>query len=128
MRRSSTSSAPDEPVHATRGAEVCTWREAERVLAGFPDGRADEGPTAVGPSLLGLNIARERGWSAPPMPEPRRSWRPMADERMTDPSTGSGLDLLTPVLTENWGDERAWKLTNYEHRGGYAGAAHGAGR
>ena len=42
--------------------------EAERVLAGFPDGRADEGPTAVGPSLLGLNIAQERGWSAPPAP------------------------------------------------------------
>ena len=28
-------------------------------------------------------------------------------------------DLLTPVLSANWGDERAWKLTNYEHRGGY---------
>ena len=27
--------------------------------------------------------------------------------------------MLTPVLTENWGDERAWKLTNYEYRGGY---------
>ena len=53
------------PVHSTRGAEVCTWKEAERVLAGFPDDRADQGPTAVGPSLLGLNIARERGWSAP---------------------------------------------------------------
>jgi NADH-quinone oxidoreductase subunit E len=35
------------------------------VLAGFPDDRADQGPTAAGPSLLGLNIARERGWSAP---------------------------------------------------------------
>jgi len=57
-------------ITATRGARVCTWREAERVLAGFPDGRADEGPTAVGPSLLGLNIARERGWSAPPVPGP----------------------------------------------------------
>ena len=44
---------------------------------------------------------------------------------MTDPSTGSGRSadtphgLLTPVLTANWGDERAWKLTNYELRGGY---------
>jgi NADH-quinone oxidoreductase subunit F len=28
-------------------------------------------------------------------------------------------DPLTPVLTANWGDERAWKLTNYERRGGY---------
>ncbi len=56
-------------IHATRGARVCTWKEAERVLAGFPDGRADEGPTAVGPSLLGLTIARERGWEAPRKPE-----------------------------------------------------------
>ena len=30
------------------------------------------------------------------------------------------VDLLTPVLTKNWGDERAWKLTNYERTGGYA--------
>jgi NADH-quinone oxidoreductase subunit F len=28
-------------------------------------------------------------------------------------------DELTPVLTDNWADERAWKLTNYERRGGY---------
>ncbi len=54
-----------EPVQASRGAQIGTWREAERVLAGFPDGKADEGVTAAGPSLLGLNIARERGWSAP---------------------------------------------------------------
>jgi NADH-quinone oxidoreductase subunit E len=52
-------------VQSTRGARVCTWKEAERVLAGFPDGRADEGPTAAGPSLLGLRIAEEHGWTAP---------------------------------------------------------------
>jgi NADH-quinone oxidoreductase subunit E len=52
-------------VQSTRGARVCTWKEAERVLAGFPDGRADEGPTAAGPSLLGLRIAQEHGWKAP---------------------------------------------------------------
>lgn len=52
-------------VHSTRGAPVCTWKEAERVLAGFPDGRADEGPTAAGPSLLGLRIADQHGWKAP---------------------------------------------------------------
>ncbi|MFP5283183.1 MAG: NADH-quinone oxidoreductase subunit NuoE [Actinomycetes bacterium] len=55
-------------VSATRGARVCTWREAERVLAGFPDGRAGEGPTSGPASQLGLRIARERGWSAPPVP------------------------------------------------------------
>ncbi len=52
-------------VVSTRGPRVCTWREAERVLAGFPDGLADEGPAAGPPSLLGLQIAREKGWRAP---------------------------------------------------------------
>lgn len=57
-------------VSSTRGPKLCTWREAERVLAGFPDGRADEGPTAGEASLAGLRIARERGWTAPEAPEP----------------------------------------------------------
>ncbi|MDX6321418.1 MAG: NADH-quinone oxidoreductase subunit [Propionibacteriaceae bacterium] len=59
-----------EEITSTRGARVCTWKQAERVLAGFPDGRADEGPTAGPQSLLGLRIAREKGWSAPPVPDP----------------------------------------------------------
>jgi NADH-quinone oxidoreductase subunit E len=58
-----------EEVTPTRGARVGTWKEAERVLAGFPDGRADEGPTSAPQSVLGLRIARKRGWSAPPIPE-----------------------------------------------------------
>jgi len=53
------------PVHSTRGPKICTWREAERVLAGFPDDLADEGPTAGPASLVGLQIARENGWKAP---------------------------------------------------------------
>lgn len=32
---------------------------------------------------------------------------------------GPGVDPLTPVLSANWDDNRAWKLTNYERRGGY---------
>jgi NADH-quinone oxidoreductase subunit E len=52
-------------VRSTRGPRICTWREVERVLAGFPDGRADEGPAAGPASLAGLRIARERGWTAP---------------------------------------------------------------
>jgi NADH-quinone oxidoreductase subunit E len=52
-------------VRSTRGPRICTWREAERVLAGFPDDLADEGPTAGPASLAGLEIARERGWTAP---------------------------------------------------------------
>ena len=57
-------------VHSTRGPRLCTWREAERVLAGFPDDLADEGPAAGPASLVGLRIARERGWTAP---DPDRS-------------------------------------------------------
>ncbi|HEY0903376.1 MAG TPA: NADH-quinone oxidoreductase subunit NuoE [Marmoricola sp.] len=52
-------------VHSTRGPRVVTWREAERVLAGFPDDLADEGPSAGPASLVGLGIAREKGWTAP---------------------------------------------------------------
>ena len=52
-------------IRSTRGPLICTWREAERVLAGFPDELADEGPSAGPASLVGREIARERGWSAP---------------------------------------------------------------
>jgi NADH-quinone oxidoreductase subunit E len=57
--------AADAEVQSTRGAKITTWREAERVLAGFSDGRADEGPSAGEPSLLGKSIAAENGWAAP---------------------------------------------------------------
>ena len=54
------------PVRPTRGADtVATFKEVSHVLAGFDDGRADEGPAAGGASLLGLRIAREKGWTAP---------------------------------------------------------------
>ena len=52
-------------VRSTRGPRICTWREAERVLAGFNDGRADEGPGAGDATLAGLSLAREHGWRAP---------------------------------------------------------------
>ena len=55
-----------EDVTPTRGPDTLpTFRENERVLAGFEDGRADEGAGAGEPSLLGLRIARERGWTVP---------------------------------------------------------------
>ncbi|HML51137.1 MAG TPA: NADH-quinone oxidoreductase subunit NuoE [Propionicimonas sp.] len=57
--------AADREVSSTRGATITSWREAERVLAGFPDGRADEGPSAGGASLLGKKIADDKGWAAP---------------------------------------------------------------
>jgi NADH-quinone oxidoreductase subunit E len=54
------------PVRPSRGASsVCSFKQMARVLAGFPDGRADEGPGAGDASLVGLRLAAERGWSAP---------------------------------------------------------------
>jgi NADH-quinone oxidoreductase subunit E len=62
-------------VASTRGPRLVTWREAERVLAGFPDDLADEGPTAGAASLVGLAIARERQWTAPSVREAQESQR-----------------------------------------------------
>ncbi len=51
-------------VAPTRGAPLlCTWRQAGRILAGFPDGQATGGHTAGEPSLAGLRIAKEQGWT-----------------------------------------------------------------
>src|SRR4051794_18238743 len=51
-----------EPVAPTRGAgSVCTWKDAERGLAGFYDGRAGEGVAAGPAPLEGLKLANERG-------------------------------------------------------------------
>jgi len=56
------------PPMPTRGGRLCTWRQASRVLAGFNDGRADDGPSAGPASLVGLELARHRGDEAPAMP------------------------------------------------------------
>ncbi len=58
-----------EPVAPTRGpSQVQTFKQTSRVLAGFSDGLADEGVGAGAPTLRGLELAREQGWTAPPLP------------------------------------------------------------
>ncbi len=74
-------------VSSTRGPRLVTWREAERVLAGFPDDLADDGPTAGAASLVGLAIARERGWTAPSVREAQESQR-SADAAEGDTNAG----------------------------------------
>jgi len=50
-------------VKPTRGApRLCTWKQASKILAGFPDDQATLGDTAGVPSLVGLRIAKEQGW------------------------------------------------------------------
>jgi NADH-quinone oxidoreductase subunit E len=54
------------PVRPTRGPDrLCTWRQAARILGGFDDGQATEGPSAGPASLVGLKLAQEHGWTAP---------------------------------------------------------------
>jgi NADH-quinone oxidoreductase subunit E len=60
-----------EPVVPTRGPNrLCTWKQASRILAGFGDGQATEGPSAGHASLVGLKLAHERGWRAPGADDP----------------------------------------------------------
>ncbi|WP_338892755.1 NADH-quinone oxidoreductase subunit NuoE [Rhodococcus sovatensis] len=66
----------DDEVVPTRGASLCTFRETERILAGFPDdrlGAVQAGGTAGAPTLAGLRVARRAGMSAPAESEPRDS-------------------------------------------------------
>jgi NADH-quinone oxidoreductase subunit E len=56
-------------VAPTRGApRLVTWREAARILAGFPDDQATGGQTAGQPTVAGLRIAKQNGW-LPPDPD-----------------------------------------------------------
>jgi NADH-quinone oxidoreductase subunit E len=58
--------APPPP---TRGpSSLCTFKQASRVLAGFPDGRANEGVQAGPSTLVGLELAKSRGDRAPDYP------------------------------------------------------------
>jgi NADH-quinone oxidoreductase subunit E len=53
-------------VTPTRGpGRLVTWREAARILAGFNDDQATDGPAAGPADLLGLKIAKQHGWTAP---------------------------------------------------------------
>jgi NADH-quinone oxidoreductase subunit E len=67
-------------VRPTRGPNrLCSWKQVNRVLAGFGDGLATEGPSAGPASLVGLELAKERGWKAP-----------SPDSRAADSSGNSG--------------------------------------
>ena len=61
-----------ETVAPTRGASsVCTFKQMSRVLAGFSDGRANEGVGAGPATLRGTLLAKEHDWTAPPGRERR---------------------------------------------------------
>lgn len=53
-------------VRPSRGLPLTSFRETSRVLAGFADGRPDDGQGGpAGPTLAGLRFAQEHGMAAP---------------------------------------------------------------
>ena len=76
------------PVTPTRGASLCTFRQVSRVLAGFPDGRAGEGPAAGPATLAGLEIHRERA---------------AAGKRRKDETASGGRVAAEPAPTVGYG-------------------------
>ncbi len=60
----------DAGIAPSRGApRLCTWKQAARILAGFPDGQAAGGHTAGHATLAGLRIAKELGWQPGEAPD-----------------------------------------------------------
>jgi NADH-quinone oxidoreductase subunit E len=57
-------------VRPTRGPRLCTFREVSRVLAGFPDDLANDGPGAGPATLLGLDRFREQAAEQAPSTSP----------------------------------------------------------
>ena len=73
-----------QPVAPTRGARsVCSFKQMSRVLAGFHDGRADEGVGAGPATLQGTLLARREGWTAPEGPQQRRTEAAKSDPDAT---------------------------------------------
>ncbi|UJP39893.1 NADH-quinone oxidoreductase subunit NuoE [Cellulomonas palmilytica] len=90
-----------EPVAPTRGADqVVTFKEMSRVLAGFSDGRADEGVGAGEASLRGTVLAHEQGWTAPPLPGEEK---PEKKAPRTRAAAGTGRAAAKPRT----GDEQS---------------------
>src|SRR5659263_467746 len=87
-----------DPPPPTRGAPLCTWRETERILAGFPDERpnsADAGPGAGPATLAGLALVRDQ--QAGPGKRPAGAGKPHylvvnADE--SEPGTCKDVPLM----------------------------------
>lgn len=100
------------PVAPTRGAaSVATFKETSRVLAGFPDGRVDEGVGAGEATLRGTLLAKEKGWTAPSFDADERNASGAAE---ATPATGgeqSSADrpVTTPADASGEGEQRKQK-------------------
>ena len=95
-----------EQVAPTRGASsVCSFKAMSRVLAGFDDGRADEGVGAGGPTVAGTVLARKKGWTAPPMStgDPDDPTAEAVGEGRTPTTPGRDSSVDTPAAPPSGG-------------------------
>ncbi len=53
------------PVQSTRGVQITSISDSERLLAGFNDGKYSDSPLADDSMLAGLRVAKQRNMSAP---------------------------------------------------------------
>ncbi|MDF2582893.1 MAG: dehydrogenase [Mycobacterium sp.] len=73
------------PVTPTRGAPMCTFKQTARILAGFPDQRPGANDAVPGDATLaGLEVAHERGMTAPSAGESGSTARGPDDERIAE--------------------------------------------
>ena len=103
-----------DDVRADPGPDrLCTWKQATRILAGFGDGQAAEGPSAGPASLVGL--------------EARQGARLDGAGRQAARRRYQVTDTLTPVLTAHWDQPDSFTLAGYSRTGGYKALPQGAG-
>lgn len=86
-----------EPPAPTRGAPLCTFRETARTLAGLPDPRP-AGDATGDATLAGLNVARERGMSAPDITAAEPS-RDQTDDRVAGAEATKDAPAPAPSAT-----------------------------
>lgn len=87
----------------TRGASLCTFKETERILAGFPDerlGAVHASGRAGAPTLAGLRIAREMEMTAPEASQPSDSGSaPLGSEEANAAATRRDKPAPAPTAT-----------------------------
>jgi NADH-quinone oxidoreductase subunit E len=91
----------------TRGASsVATFKEVSRVLAGFDDGRGDEGIGAGPATLEGLKVAQRNGWAVEGLHDDRSGddgaggsapVEQIAAEHVENPDAPSAHDASAPA-------------------------------
>lgn len=72
-----------ERPNPTRGAALTDFKTAERQLAGFDDTLDElvDAPSAAPESLRGVQLAHDRGWTAPAMPDTPPAFAPLPEKK-----------------------------------------------